>query len=195
MGSGKHSGYSIRARNGHVEVTGVESEDVRRALDLLVVIRKSSGRERDVYVSKEIPGAGIVVIRRPGAIDRAAGRRRALLETPVFTYGDLAYARGVRSATVRSWVHRNGDKVLVIPIGARVVLPAFQFNDFGELDRGVGEVNAVLKRDSEMDEWSRWAWWHATTSFLSGQAPIDVVDSDLHRVVTAARRTVGRNAA
>src|SRR5690606_15374734 len=109
--------------------------------------------------------------------------RRSLVETPTYTYSELAAIRDVADSTIRSYVHRHRSRILAVTVGASVLLPAFQFNEAGELRESVAEINEILHADEgTMDEWARWAWWHSRTSYLSGESPINVIDDDLEQV-------------
>lgn len=189
--------YTVKPRGRHVEVTGASESDVREALELLATVRK---KRRDAYTGMRdslvvVFTKDVVSPQISEAAESAAAHRAALLDTPTFDYEHLAKIRGVKPGTVRSWVNRNIDKVIAPRFGRRTLLPAFQFNDAGELRGPVAQVNTVLKADPAMDEWSSWAWWHSRTSFLSGQSPLDVVDVAPGRVLHAARRMARPNSA
>jgi len=133
---------------------------------------------------------------RERAVQRAIEHRRALVETPTYTYADLGAIRDVAASTIRSFVHRHRPKIVAVTVGSSVMMPAFQFNEAGSLRESVAEINEILHEDEgTMDEWSRWAWWHSRTSYLSGESPINVIDDDLERVRTAAMRMTTRNRA
>ena len=190
-------GYTVKPRGRHVEVTGASESDVREALDLLATVRK---KQRDAYTGMR--DSLVVVLARDvvspqisEAAQSAAAHRAALLDTPIFDYKQLAQVREVTEGAVRSWVSRNIDKVIAPTFKGRTILPAFQFNDAGGVREPVAQVNAVLKADPVMDEWSSWAWWHSRTSFLSGQSPLDVVEDAPGRVLHAARRMARANSA
>lgn len=134
--------------------------------------------------------------RREGA-DRemAASHRAALLATAVYDFGQLSQLRGVIPSDVESWGKRNAARLLSVRHAGRTLLPAFQFDGTGQLREHVGQINALLGADPMMDEWSRWAWWWSRTSYLSGQAPLDLADSDYERVLHAAHRMTRQNRA
>lgn len=190
--------YTVKPRGHQVEVSGASESDVREALDLLVTVRK---KRRDAYVGMRdalvavFADEGVVSPRVSEAAQSSAAHRAALLDTLRFDYRELSTIRGVTQGAVRSWVSRNIDGVIAPTFQGRTILPAFQFNDVGELREPIAQVNAVLKADPAMDEWSRWAWWHSRTSFLSGQSPVDVVDDAPGRVLNAARRMAQPNPA
>lgn len=114
--------------------------------------------------------------------------RAALLDTPTLDYDQLAQLRQDSRDVVRAWVGGNAGRLLAVTHDRRTLLPAFQFDDSGELRENIGRINALLNTDTTMSDWSRWAWWHARTSYLSGRSPLDLVDSDHERVLRAAHR-------
>jgi hypothetical protein len=183
--------FEVARRADHVEVTGLPADEVREALTLW-----SEYRETTRAAAEGVTNALLVMAWRPPllseerqrAAQRVAARRAALLATPVFTYRTLAEVRGQQESSARAWYLRNRNRVLKIDHEARTYLPAFQFDDVGELRPGIAQVNRILKAADTMSEWSRWSWWQASTSYLSGASPLDVVDEDLEAVETAARR-------
>lgn len=190
--------FTVKPRDRHVEVTGASESEVREAMDLLYAVRKTRRgayeglRDSLVVMMAE---AKVVSPQISEAAQAAAAHRAALLDTPAFDYGDLASVRGVTPGAVRSWVSRNSERIIAPTFTRRTVLPAFQFSATGELREHIAQVNAVLKADPAMDDWSRWAWWHSRTSFLSGQSPLDALDSTPERVLHAARRMAQPNPA
>lgn len=193
-------GYTVTSRRGHVEVSGLNVAEVQRALDMFAGTRMSEKETaetiRDSIVASAVTtGQGHLSQERQASAERAAQHRLTLLGTPTYTYRALAEIRGVHQTAVRSWVSRNSAQVLAPHVRGRVVLPAFQFSDAGEVRARVAEVNQILDREGAMDDWSRWGWWHARTSFLSGQSPISIIDDEPDRIQTAAERTARLNAA
>lgn len=191
-------GFKVEPRAGHVEVTGVSESEVRDALDLFVAVRK---KQRDAYVGMRdslvavMADSKVVSPQMSDAAQSAAAHRAALLGTRTYDYGELAQIRGVTNGAARSWVSRNADRIIAPAFSGQTFLPAFQFSDVGQLREHVGRVNAVLNADPTMDAWSRWAWWHSRTSFLSGESPLDVVEPNPDRALRAARRVARPNPA
>lgn len=206
------SDVRIATRGDHVEVTGADEEDIRRGLELVTEEDERRRRNLDPHdahrrqgqAAAELESAYLRRLEEPGseltdtqrvAVARAVAHRRALVGTPTYTYADMAKIRGVSPTAIRSRVHRRPGQVLTVTVAGRVLLPAFQFNEYGELQASIAEINTILKTDDTMDDWARWAWWRSTTSLLSGQSPLDVVEENVERVRTAARRTVRRHVA
>lgn len=122
--------------------------------------------------------------------ERLAARRAALLETPTFTLTDLAARRGEDEDTTYAWLlsHRHDGRLVVIPIDNELVIPAFQFDQTGTPIAAVAEVNRIFATARVRTLWAMWSWWHARTSYLSGQSPIELIDSAPDRLLIAARR-------
>jgi len=131
---------------------------------------------------------------------RRENRRQAhltsLLATPVLTVSDVARRRGESFETTERWMApllTNG-RLIAIPDQPELVIPAFQVNDQGALIRVVSETNRILTISRLHTLWSKWAWWHSRTSYLSGESPINLIHTDPHRVITAARRMTAPHA-
>lgn len=186
--------FHVKKKRQVVEVTGAAPEDVE--LGLLLVKRLKNAPSKSVTDAANTLVA--VYQRNTGDVRQAsrledimqvAEHRNELLNSDHhLTYMELATLRGLKESAARSWVHRHRDKILAPTLHGHVVLPAFQFTPHGDLRPDVAEINTILKGDPAKDDWSRWAWWHSRTSFLSGEAPLDVIDQNLNRVRTAARR-------
>lgn len=196
---------SAKVRTGRtvVEVTGASESDVRKGLRLVLKerLRAADSRRRAALASNELSSAyrarfaGKTSEAQETAVQRAAEHRRALVQTDTYSYDDLAAIRGAKPSTIRSRAHRSQDKILSVTVGGQKLLPAFQFNNWGELERPVAEINQILKTDETMDDWAAWAWWYSATSFLSGESPIDVIGDDPERVRLAAQRSTERHVA
>lgn len=188
-----------QVRSGSVEVigAGVTADDVAEAMGLLTIWRdaqvKAEAGFAQSVVTVLMEGAGpILSPTRSAAAERIAQHRVELLGTPTYTHETLAEARGAKGAAVRAWVarHRRAGDVVVVKQDGRTLLPAFQFTAGGELRPEVARVNRILYEDTEMTGWEKWTWWWASTGLLSGQSPIDVIESAPVRVETAARRFI-----
>lgn len=122
--------------------------------------------------------------------EKLAARRAALLETPTLTLAELAALRGEdEAATYTSLLpHRHTGAVIVIPTDGELVIPAFQVDPAGAPITVVTGVNLTFAATRVRRLWTMWSWWHARTSYLSGQSPIDLIDTAPDRLLTATRR-------
>jgi hypothetical protein len=191
---------TVTARPDGVVVTGAAPDDVRLGLDLVAGLKRQSGggvpHVRDWLVGVLSQHHGLAIASdEVAAAEDLAEHRLDLVRSGCLTYGELAKRRATSETAARSWVSRHRGQLLVVSSGGRSVVPSFQLTEHGELRPRVAEINAILKDDDTMDDWSRWAWWHSRTSFLSGASPIDVVKENVTRVRTAARRMTARPAA
>lgn len=122
--------------------------------------------------------------------ERLAALRAALLQTPTLTVAGLAARRSEEEAATYAWLLplRQDGSVVVIPTDEALVIPAFQFDETGAPIGEVTEVNRTFAATRVRTLWAMWSWWHARTSFLSGERPIELIYTDPERVLTAARR-------
>ena len=109
-------------------------------------------------------------------IARQARLRAALLETPWFTYETLADVRGTAVNTTRFAVHKaqQTHRLLVVPVEARVVVPAFQLTDAGEIRPDIAPLLEPLLA-ARMDPWRAWAWLTQPAALTFGRAPEEAV--------------------
>jgi hypothetical protein len=131
-------------------------------------------------------------------IARQARLRAALLETPWFTYETLAQVRGASVDATRYAVHKaeQTHRLVVVPVEGRVVVPAFQLTDEGEVRPDIAPLLEPLLA-ARMDPWRAWAWLTQPAALTLGRAPAeavtdpDLADLVLHAAVRLAER-VGR---
>jgi hypothetical protein len=153
----------------------VWSEPERVAeLDLLL---HSEGSEPEHAVP-----VGLVLVARQARL------RAALLETPWFTYETLAELRGTSLDATRYAVHKaqQTHRLLVVPVEDRVVVPAFQLTDAGEVRADIAPLLEPLLA-AGMDPWRAWAWLTQPAALTLGRAPEEAVtDPDMTDVVLHA---------
>lgn len=191
--------YDVAERSGHVEVTGASQSDVTEALDLLTQWREAqaeveAGATRAVLSVLAKHAGPVLPPSRTAAAERLAEHRAGLLATPTHTYETLAQVRGDQTvAAARQWLTRaraRGD-VFTVKVDGRTLIPAFQVDSAGAVPRAVAQVNKVLLGSTEpLSGWETWSWWCAPTGLLSGQAPLDMLETARGRVEHAARRFV-----
>lgn len=122
---------------------------------------------------------------------RSAQMRREMLASfGYYSAEELADRHGSKAAnryaTATRW-SREG-KVFGVPLGARTVFPAFQFNRDGQPYPVVRDVLAALPRE-DMSPWAVGLWWYTSNPDLPGRArPAELVATpDEPRLVEAAR--------
>jgi hypothetical protein len=150
-------------------------------LDLLL---RSEGSEPEHAVP-----VGLVLIARQAKL------RTALLETRWFTYETLAELRGASVDATRFAVHKAAQthRLVVVPVEERVVVPAFQLSDDGEIRPDIAPLLEPLLA-ARMDPWRAWAWLTQPAALTFGRAPAEAVtdpelaDLVLHAAVRLAER-------
>ena len=128
-------------------------------------------------------------------IARQAKLRAALLDTPWFTYETLAELRGASVDATRYAVHKAQQtyRLVVVPVEDRVVVPAFQLTDEGEVRPDLAPVLEPLLA-AGMDPWRAWAWLTQPAALTFGRAPEEAVTDPemtelvLHAAVRLAER-------
>ena len=128
-------------------------------------------------------------------IARQARLRAALLETPWHTYETLAEVRGTSVNATRFAVHKaeQTHRLVVVPVEGRVVVPAFQLTDEGEIRPDIAPLLEPLLA-AKMDPWRAWAWLTQPAALTFGRAPAEAVtdpeltDLVLHAAVRLAER-------
>jgi hypothetical protein len=80
-------------------------------------------------------------------------------------------------------------RIFGVPLGARTLFPAFQFDSAGAAYPIVSEALSTLPRD-DMSRWAVGLWWYARNPLLPGDArPAELIGTrDEQRIVDAARR-------
>ena len=167
----------------------LDADRTRRWLQDLVGQRAAVARLRaDLGGQDHPPGPGVMAqIGRLEAAWRDIERRFGLLSAE-----ELARLSGAAPASVRTWVHnqRRRHGLLAVRRGGRNVFPGFQFTATGRPQPWLRDVTAPLLAAG----WSEEAvllWLAAPTGWLSGQTPLEVLDTDPDRV----RRAVAAAAA
>jgi hypothetical protein len=118
-------------------------------------------------------------------------RRDMLMYFGYFSAEDLADMHGSaaknRYALAARWA-REG-RVFGVPLGARNVFPAFQFNAEGVPYPVVAQALAALPRE-DMSPWAVGLWWYANNASLPGEArPAELIGTqDQERIIGAAAR-------
>lgn len=120
---------------------------------------------------------------------RLATHRNALLATPFHTYTSLSEQRDSSESNTRTWVarRRQAHKLFTVDHDGRTLIPAFQFDEQGELRTELAPLLAALVKGGVRD-WSLWTWLTSPTSFLSGEVPEHIATTDPARALRAAQR-------
>lgn len=163
---------------------GLDSTRTRRWLEEILGERATIARLRaEIGGQDQAPGPGVMAqIGRLEAAWRDIEKRYGLLSAD-----DLVRMAGATPASLRTWVHnqRRRHGLLAVRRGGRNVFPGFQFTKTGSPKPWLREITEPLLAAGWSEE-SVLLWLAAPTGWLSGQAPLDVVDTELDRVRRAA---------
>jgi len=117
-----------------------------------------------------------------GATQRQAVRsgeiRKRLLESEgAATYSAMADMRGSNKKAARQWVsrQRHVQRLFTVEAQGRVLVPAFQLNDEGDLDKAVSGIIVQPMLKAGVRPWAIWAWSTRPTGLLSGRIPAKLV--------------------
>jgi hypothetical protein len=187
--------YDVAERSGHVEVRGVSGHDVLEALRLLDTIRdlqatQVSDKRGDLVRALMTSNISLTPPASVAQAQRLATHRDALLATPVLTYDTLQLLRGEpKESSTRTWFARRRAEhaVFAVTHNGRTLIPAFQFDQFGQPRPELQPMLDILLT-SGIDGWPLWTWLTSPTSLLSGQTPEAVAKTAPDRAVTAATR-------
>jgi len=190
--------YTVTSDDDGVKVAGASPEDVSAALELLEAARHvqadvSKLRRQDLVKAMTVAG-----IDPTPAVAVAQAYRLSELRTRLvareggYTYASLVDVFGYANEdAARSTVSKlRKDGLFTVTYDGRTLVPAFQLTADGRQIRP--EVARVAAALGDIDPWEAWAWWATTSSLLSGQRPVDLVDTAPARVETAAERFAAR---
>jgi hypothetical protein len=202
MSAGTPSRYEIAQHGDHVEVRGVTDRQVAKALDLWEKVRAlqadhAAAIRGDLLHALMLQNVSLTPPATLAQAQRLATRRAALLATPVLTHDMLRQLRGDAStSTTRTWVTRRRDEntLFTVKHDGRTLIPAFQFNEQGELRDELQSILSALI-NAGIQGWSLWTWLTTPTSLLSGGIPEQVARNDPRRVFRAAERFAAAPAA
>ena len=165
-----------------VDFEGLNPHEVQSAIRLYKQRKrlKVSGRNalRNHIDQDYVDDAQIV----SGATQRQAVRsgeiRKRLLEGEgAATYETLADMRGSNEKAARQWVsrQRQDQRLFTVDAQGRVLVPIFQLNDEGDLDKAVSGTIVRPLLQAGVRPWTVWAWSTRTTGLLSGRVPAKLV--------------------
>lgn len=127
-----------------------------------------------------------VVFSRPTNQQRVAEFRQGLVDRGARTVDELADLRREQPANtekrLEEWL--ASDRIVVVDHAGEELIPASLLDDQHEPDAFWRPIIADLRK-SGVASWGIWSWIDAPTSFLSGQIPSDVRESDPDRVQLA----------
>lgn len=168
--------------NEQVDFEGLSRHEVQSAIRLYKQRKrlKVSGRNtlRKHIDQDYVADAQIV----SGATQRQAVRsgeiRKRLLESEgAATYETLAEMRSSNEKAARQWVSRQRQEQRLFSVEAqgRVLVPSFQLNDEGDLDKAVSGIIVRPLLNAGVRPWTVWAWSTRPTGLLSGRVPATLV--------------------
>lgn len=114
--------------------------------------------------------------------------RQKLVDSGALTVAELAAGRGAELNTTHQWLRRGAKthRLLAVTTSNKTLVP------LGLLDEAFDPIPAwqpVLEALHQAGEssWGAWAWIATETSWLDGQRPIDLIDSEPDLVMRAAK--------
>jgi len=113
----------------------------------------------------------------------AAARETLLKEFGVLESAPVPQARGELS---RAHHWKRERRIFSVAHQGRTYFPGFQFDAEGQPRAVIAEVIAALEPCSS--EWELALWFAATSGWLGGRRPVDLLESDPEAVVEAAHR-------
>lgn len=130
-------------------------------------------------------------------VARQAKVRELLTVTPTHTYESLAELRGDSVNAARFFVHKGSDenRVLLVRLEEKVLIPAFQFDAAGAPRDDLAEVVTPLLA-AGMDPWQVWGWLTQPAALLGGAIPAEAAaDPEEAAIVQHAARRLAENIA
>jgi FAD/FMN-containing dehydrogenase len=185
----------VRVGSDALRIEGLSEERLRLALALLLAAERLRAEvaddRRDALVRAMImadfdpvPEATIRQARR------LAEHRERLLASGAYTTEALGRLRGDTSeSATRTWLARRRQAGELFSVGHQhgTLVPAFQLDESGE---PITTIRPVLRAlgGAALDGWSTWTWFTATSTWLGGVPPIDLLAEEPDRVAEAAGR-------
>jgi hypothetical protein len=123
-------------------------------------------------------------------------REHFMSEVRLLDAAQVAELSGSASSNPRATASRwsSSGRIFGVPVGAQVLYPAFQFDDFGQPRTAVAQVLEVLK-GLNLSVWATALWWGTAHEILDWRTPAEVLPGVPSAVLTAAQtdaRTLGR---
>lgn len=118
----------------------------------------------------------------------ARARAELLSDTPMLSAAEVAERAGSRArnraALAARW--RAEGRIFGLPVGARILFPAFQFGPEGRPLPALADVIAETVRRLGMGPWALALWLRGPSSALDGRSPLELLGSEPERVRAAA---------
>lgn len=176
-------------------IPGVSEARLRTALTLLSAADRlradTADNRRDLLVRAMIvadfdpvPAATI------GQARRLAEHREKLLASGAYSIDALTRLRGAASeSAMRTWLarRRQAHELFSVTYEGGTLVPAFQLDAAGDPIRALAPVLAALGA-AGLEGWAVWTWFTASSAWLGGRVPLDVLAAEPERVADAARR-------
>lgn len=188
-------GIHVRAHHGHVEVTGLNKQDVEYAIQLSRAVIQERIQARTALASQAKQAIleenlDLVSHASQRQIIRSATLRKQLVhEQGAETYSTLALLRDSQESSVRTWVSRsrNRHELFTVDLQGITLIPRVQLTETGSINPLIAELVRPLK-SAGLDGWSLWAWLTSPTGLLSGDTPANVASTNIGRAARAATR-------
>ena len=190
--------YTIEGNSEGVKVTGANVDDVTTAMDLLEAARRIHAdahlHREELVKAMTVAGIDPTPVAAVKQAHRVAKlRTRLLAREGGYTYRAMVETFGYPNEDAArssiSKLRRGG--LFTVSYDGHVIVPAFQLADDGRHIRP--EVAEVATALGGIDPWEAWTWWCTTSSLLSGERPLDVLETAPGRVVRAASRFAARS--
>jgi hypothetical protein len=112
-----------------------------------------------------------------------------LREVPTASSAELAEYSGSRArnraALAGGW--RKAGRVFAVSVSGQLRFPLFQFDRAGKPKPQLAEVVRPLEQNG-LSGWELALWFAGASERLDGKRPLDVLDAEPDRVLTAARQ-------
>ena len=186
---------NVRDVDGHVEVVGLNKEDVEYAICLYQEVGSERLRARTAlasYINQALLAEGVELV--PAASQRQIQRSASLLKQLVEvqgaeTYASLSELRGTQESSVRTWVSRarKQHEMFTVELQGQTLVPQVQLTDSGNINPLIADLARPLIM-AKLDGWSIWSWLTRPSGFLSGEVPALISRTNAKRANKAAER-------
>lgn len=134
---------------------------------------------------------GTMTSASPAHSNNAAALRAQLMASGTWSLEDLSTRRGESTETTMRWLSARRPTAVRVVDQGEARYPRVQFDQAGNQRSVVAQcVRALLEAGHE--PCFVWAWLSTPTGLLSGEIPLDVIDTQPERVRNAARRMASR---
>ncbi len=193
--AGRSSETEIGAQGTGVSKEPVPSAATQRVVKLLAAlgelqVEQASGVRSALLKAMVLSGIDPVPSATVAQAERLARQRGRLLASGAYSIEALRQLRGDAGAsTTRTWLTRRraAGELFSVTHDGQTLVPAFQIDVEGRPLAGMQTVLGELV-SAQLGGWATWTWFTAASPWLGGDAPADLLASEIDRVALAARR-------